>query len=187
MRIKNNQIISSQKWAISDHTTGNMTIYLKQVGFLSLILASGRGSQNRFDLIFKKSLYRGKVWWRCDMKFISNKILLKTIPYPCPFGLKNLDLIFHFKSWTKLNYARSITFLNSWVLSSTVVTMTKVGSTESGHGCAVANVACSQRMLLIKLLLFPDAEPKYLIVVRPAPPPSQKKSCSGTFHSLCFY
>uniref|UniRef100_G3TUJ3 Uncharacterized protein n=1 Tax=Loxodonta africana TaxID=9785 RepID=G3TUJ3_LOXAF len=24
-----------------------------------------------------------------------------------------------------------------------------------------------------------DAEPKYLIVVRPAPPPSQKKSCSG--------
>lgn len=64
--------------------------------------------------------------------------------------------------------------------------MTKFGSTESGHGCAVANAARSQRILLIKLLLFPDAEPKYLIVVRPAPPPSQKKSCSGIFHSFCF-
>ncbi|KAM9201394.1 target of Nesh-SH3 isoform 6-T6 [Dugong dugon] len=28
-----------------------------------------------------------------------------------------------------------------------------------------------------------DAEPKYLIVVRPAPPPSQKKSCSGKTHT----
>uniref|UniRef100_A0A8D2DD80 Fibronectin type-III domain-containing protein n=1 Tax=Sciurus vulgaris TaxID=55149 RepID=A0A8D2DD80_SCIVU len=28
-----------------------------------------------------------------------------------------------------------------------------------------------------------DAEPKYLIVVRPAPPPSQKKSCSGKSRS----
>ncbi|XP_007461009.1 PREDICTED: target of Nesh-SH3-like [Lipotes vexillifer] len=28
-----------------------------------------------------------------------------------------------------------------------------------------------------------DAEPKYLIVVRPAPPPSQKKSCSGKARS----
>ncbi|PNI64299.1 ABI3BP isoform 3, partial [Pan troglodytes] len=28
-----------------------------------------------------------------------------------------------------------------------------------------------------------DAEPKYLIVVRPAPPPSQKKSCSGKTRS----
>lgn len=66
--------------------------------------------------------------------------------------------------------------------------MTNVGSTESGHGCAVANAARSQQILLIKLLLllFPDAEPKYLIVVRPAPPPSQKKSCSGIFHSFCF-
>ncbi|KAG8509557.1 Target of Nesh-SH3, partial [Galemys pyrenaicus] len=31
--------------------------------------------------------------------------------------------------------------------------------------------------------MFPDAEPKYLIVVRPASPPSQKKSCSGKARS----
>ncbi|KAL6091706.1 hypothetical protein STEG23_031833, partial [Scotinomys teguina] len=30
---------------------------------------------------------------------------------------------------------------------------------------------------------LPDAEPKYLIVVRPVPPPSQKKSCSGKSRS----
>lgn len=37
------------------------------------------------------------------------------------------------------------------------------------------------------MLLFPDAEPKYLIVVRPAPPPSQKKSCSGIFVDFFFF
>lgn len=36
------------------------------------------------------------------------------------------------------------------------------------------------------MLLFPDAEPKYLIVVRPAPPPSQKKSCSGIYVDFFF-
>lgn len=41
-------------------------------------------------------------------------------------------------------------------------------------------------MLKGNVVVVSDAEPKYLIVVRPAPPPSQKKSCSGTALALDF-
>lgn len=49
--------------------------------------------------------------------------------------------------------------------------------------CATSH-ALSERVLLKDNVVVSDAEPKYLIVVRPAPPPSQKKSCSGTVLAL---
>lgn len=53
-------------------------------------------------------------------------------------------------------------------------------------GVLTAVLVLKERALLKDnvVVVVSDAEPKYLIVVRPAPPPSQKKSCSGTVLAL---
>lgn len=54
-------------------------------------------------------------------------------------------------------------------------------------GELTAVLVLKERVLLkdnVVVVVVSDAEPKYLIVVRPAPPPSQKKSCSGTVLAL---
>ena len=53
-------------------------------------------------------------------------------------------------------------------------------------GELTAVLVLKERALLKDNVVVSDAEPKYLIVVRPAPPPSQKKSCSGTVLALDF-
>lgn len=54
-------------------------------------------------------------------------------------------------------------------------------------GVLIAVLVLKERVFLKdNVVIVSDAEPKYLIVVRPAPPPSQKKSCSGTVLALDF-
>lgn len=54
-------------------------------------------------------------------------------------------------------------------------------------GVLIAVLVLKEKVLLKgNAVIVSDAEPRYLIVVRPAPPPSQKKSCSGMVLALDF-
>lgn len=54
-------------------------------------------------------------------------------------------------------------------------------------GVLIVVLVLKERVFLKdNVVIVSDAEPKYLIVVRPAPPPNQKKSCSGKVLALDF-